>query len=501
MTTTDNLDSIMIKNIDSDKDISKTLSKTLNNDSDKNKSESKNDSKDENMQHLQTSATDMMFQMLANQTKLVDEEKIMHFQKDEVKDEVKDETEHKHDDTKTENLDDFLTKSEDYPNLNPHAGKHGPSFGHGPGENDSHRKDKDKDEESESDEDLMLKKLNVLRQLGELAQKGVKLSDNYSMNSDYKRMVYELELHKSIRNKYIGVKWMSKLLVDVLWGVEHLNGSLNPFDIDLQGWSDQVNNDIDNYTDVLGELYEKYMKSGKSLPPELKLISMLGMSAIQFHVSKRIVGGFNLNNNITEQQRNELRRQAAAERNRKLNDTINKQHEQARKNVEDIDMLRKSKTQTQNINPNIFTKQSRLDQIQKQMNMHRSDSRSMYTNPKHNVNIQPTMRPPTLPSSLNKFTPNVNMQNFRQQNINQQKLQMAQNTTSANIQNLNPPNNSPTYHPNLDNILNENINTDMMSRVSSVSTLNQNDGNKSVNKNIYRRRKKTPPIVVNTSYE
>ena len=50
---------------------------------------------------------------------------------------------------------------------------------------------------------MMLKKLNMLRKLGELTQYGVKLSQNYNMNSDYQAMEYEYELHKELELKIL----------------------------------------------------------------------------------------------------------------------------------------------------------------------------------------------------------------------------------------------------------------------------------------------------------
>ena len=66
----------------------------------------------------------------------------------------------------------------------------------------------------------MLKKLDMLRKLGELAQYGVKLSQNYNMNSDYFAMKYEYELHKNIRAKQNSVNWMSSLMLNCIYGIE-----------------------------------------------------------------------------------------------------------------------------------------------------------------------------------------------------------------------------------------------------------------------------------------
>jgi len=67
-------------------------------------------------------------------------------------------------------------------------------------------------------------------------------------------------------------------------GIEFLNNRFDPFDIKLDGWSDQLNENLNDYDDVFGELYEKY-KSRASMAPELKLLFQLGGSAMMVHMT------------------------------------------------------------------------------------------------------------------------------------------------------------------------------------------------------------------------
>jgi len=59
--------------------------------------------------------------------------------------------------------------------------------------------------------------------------------------------------------------------------VEYANAAFNPFDLNLDGWGEQVSEDIDSYEEIFSELHEKY-KGGK-LAPELQLLMRLGFSA------------------------------------------------------------------------------------------------------------------------------------------------------------------------------------------------------------------------------
>ena len=217
-----------------------------------------------------------------------------------------------------------------------------------------------------SPEAQMLKKLDMLRKLGELAQYGVKLSQNYNMSSDYFTMKYEYELHKSIRSKQNSVNWMSSLMLNCIYGVEILNEKYNPFDLKLKNWSEQINADINNYYDVFGEIYEKYNKPGKNMSPELKLILMISGSALKFHLNNTLLsqpgkiefGNSNSNNNYIQDPvlLEKMRQQAVSDRIRQeteknneiLKQKAEKEHELVHKQVGDMLYLQQKKQELDN---------------------------------------------------------------------------------------------------------------------------------------------------------
>jgi len=59
----------------------------------------------------------------------------------------------------------------------------------------------------------------------------------------------------------------------------------NPFDLNLDGWGEQVNEDIDSYEDIFSELHDKY-KGGK-LAPEISLLLRVGFSAAVLNFSNK----------------------------------------------------------------------------------------------------------------------------------------------------------------------------------------------------------------------
>jgi len=94
----------------------------------------------------------------------------------------------------------------------------------------------------------------------------------------------EYERHVEEREKSNSVKFQGKMLMAMITGVEFLNNRFDPFDIKLDGWSEQINENIEDYDDVFAELHEKY-QSKASMAPELKLLFQLGGSAMMVHMT------------------------------------------------------------------------------------------------------------------------------------------------------------------------------------------------------------------------
>jgi hypothetical protein len=135
-----------------------------------------------------------------------------------------------------------------------------------------------------SKEELLREKFKYLRKLEALEKKGVELSKKYNMDSSLQEMQGEYETIMEEKSKQNSVKFQGNMLMAVINGIEFLNGKFDPFDIKLDGWSEQVQENINDYDDVFAELYEKY-KSKASMAPELKLLFQLGGSAMMVHMT------------------------------------------------------------------------------------------------------------------------------------------------------------------------------------------------------------------------
>lgn len=135
-------------------------------------------------------------------------------------------------------------------------------------------------------QELRMKKIELLRKLSEIKAKGYDLSKKYDFNSSIDEMEYEYELLKSFANKRNGIKLYKNILLNSTSAIEFLNDKYDPFDFQLSGWSEHMSVEVDNYDDVLEELYEKYKGTGKKMPPEIKLVLLMVASASAFHFTK-----------------------------------------------------------------------------------------------------------------------------------------------------------------------------------------------------------------------
>ena len=107
------------------------------------------------------------------------------------------------------------------------------------------------------------------------------------MDSDLNEMIGEYESIIAEKEKSNSIKFQAKMLMACITGIEFLNNKFDPFDLKLDGWSEQINENIDEYDDIFAELHEKY-KSKSKMSPELRLLFQLGGSATMIHMSNTL---------------------------------------------------------------------------------------------------------------------------------------------------------------------------------------------------------------------
>jgi hypothetical protein len=135
-----------------------------------------------------------------------------------------------------------------------------------------------------SKDEMLREKFKYLRKLEALEKKGVELTKKYNMDSNLQEMMSEYEMIMEEKTKQNSVKFQGNMMMAIINGMEFLNNRFDPFDVKLDGWGEQINENITDYDDIFSELYEKY-KSKATMAPELKLLFQLGGSAMMVHMS------------------------------------------------------------------------------------------------------------------------------------------------------------------------------------------------------------------------
>jgi hypothetical protein len=138
--------------------------------------------------------------------------------------------------------------------------------------------------EVKSKEEILKEKFVILQKLQSLETKGITLSKHYTMESSFDEMKGEYEYLCSERERKNSVQFQSKILTTLITGIEFLNSKFDPFDIKLDGFSESINENIEDYDEIFSELAEKY-KSKAKMAPELKLLFQLASAGIMVHMT------------------------------------------------------------------------------------------------------------------------------------------------------------------------------------------------------------------------
>ena len=136
-------------------------------------------------------------------------------------------------------------------------------------------------------QDIKNEKIDLIYKFKKLEGQGIRTTMNYNMNShleDMRNEYFKLKKQREVENS---VKFQRKIMMAAITGLEFVNNKFDPFDIKLDGWSESINENINDYDEVFEELAEKY--GGKSeVAPEIKLLMMLGGSAFMFHLTNTL---------------------------------------------------------------------------------------------------------------------------------------------------------------------------------------------------------------------
>ena len=127
-------------------------------------------------------------------------------------------------------------------------------------------------------------KADFINKLQRLEAKGFPVAKRFTMDNaldeikaEYTRLVDARQLETSIR-------FQRNMLMSVITGAEWMNNKFDPFDLKLDGWSEGVHENIEDYDEIFEELYDKYKERGK-MPPEARLMFQLAGSGFMCHIT------------------------------------------------------------------------------------------------------------------------------------------------------------------------------------------------------------------------
>ena len=147
-----------------------------------------------------------------------------------------------------------------------------------------------------SDREMRRKKRAMIKKLDEWFDKGlIKHNSNFNMDSDFNEVEDEYETALDDKRKKDSIKLQGWWFTTLVNSLEYANAAFDPFGINLDGWGEQINEDIDSYEEIFAELHEKY-KGGK-MAPEISLLLRLGFSGAVLNITNKALStatpGFN----------------------------------------------------------------------------------------------------------------------------------------------------------------------------------------------------------------
>lgn len=109
---------------------------------------------------------------------------------------------------------------------------------------------------------------------------------NLTMQNSVEEIEVELERLEEQKKLKNSIKWQKRILIGASKGVEWANNKWDPLGLKLNGWSNAIAVEMDDYAEIFEEMGEKY-KDSFSVAPEFKLLALVCSSALMYHISSK----------------------------------------------------------------------------------------------------------------------------------------------------------------------------------------------------------------------
>ena len=127
-------------------------------------------------------------------------------------------------------------------------------------------------------------KIEILNKLQRLESKGYPVSKRFTMDNSLDEIKSEFTRLVDARNLESSLRFQRQMLMGAITGLEWMNNKFDPFDVKLEGWSESVHTNVEDFDEIFEELYDKYKERGK-MPPEMRLMMAVAGSGFMCHVS------------------------------------------------------------------------------------------------------------------------------------------------------------------------------------------------------------------------
>lgn len=127
-------------------------------------------------------------------------------------------------------------------------------------------------------------KIEYINKLQRLEAKGFPVAKRFTMDNSLEEIKQEYTRLVDARNLEGSLRFQRQMLMGVVTGLEWMNNKFDPFDLKLEGWSESVHENVEDFDEIFEELYDKYKDRGK-MAPEMRLLVSLAGSGFMCHVS------------------------------------------------------------------------------------------------------------------------------------------------------------------------------------------------------------------------
>ena len=137
-----------------------------------------------------------------------------------------------------------------------------------------------------SERELKRKKRMMIKKMEEWYEKGyTKTNHGFTVDSAYEEVEDEYESAMEDKRRKESIKMYGWWFQTMIHSVEYANSVFDPFDVNLDGWGEQVSEDIESYEDIFSELHQKWR--GGKMAPEVALLLKVAFSGAMINFTNK----------------------------------------------------------------------------------------------------------------------------------------------------------------------------------------------------------------------